>query len=256
MAIPAALAFSAPFLAQGLDMLGNVFGAKRQQAANMEIAQYQHDRDWDMLQYQLQYNTPANQRKRMEEAGLNPALMYGQGTVGNMDSGPRYPNIQAANFQAATADIGTKIQASRLMQSQTDLTNQKVTESGVKADLMRAQRNLVQSNPHMRKEYVDSMVTLLRATADMKQSDRNVLLETQASGYNRGQEKIIAEINLLEQRFNLGAADQRIKAQILESKSFQNALQEIQVKWMKDAEITPQHVYTGIMLLLQKLMSK
>lgn len=256
MAIPAALAFSAPFLAQGLNMLGDVFGARRQQAANMKLAQFQHDRDWDMLQYQLQYNTPANQRKRWEEAGMNPALAYGHGTPGNLESPPRFPNIQSANFQAATADLGTKLMASRLMQSQTDLTNQKVTESGVKQDLMAAQRDLVRANPYFKEEYVSSMIRGLMAAADAK--EKSTYFNYDYTRVNDGQSyrKVDVEIDSLVQRFKLMQADQKVKAQIIESKEFQNALLEIQKKWMSDGEITPQHIYQGVMILMQKLMSK
>lgn len=62
------------------------------------------------------------------------------------------------------------------------------------------------------------------------------------------------EITQLEQRLKLNTSDLKVKAEIIESKEFENALKEIQVKWMKDAEITPQHVYQGIMLLMQGLM--
>lgn len=254
MAFPAGLAFAAPFIGQGLNFLGNKLGANAQQDANLYLAGFQHDRNWDMLQYMNQYNSPAAQRKRFEDAGLNPALMYGQGTPGNMQSAPQYPNIQPADFQRVTADLGTKLQAAMLMKSQTDLTNQKVNESGVKQDLMQAQQNLIKANPHMKPEYVNSIVSIMSSAADVKQSERNVLLETQSSGYNLGQEKILNEVKLLEQRFKLGQSDQTIKAKVIESKEFQNALSEIQLKWMRDKEITPQHIYMGIMMLLQKLM--
>lgn len=45
-------------------------------------------REWDkkMWDYQNAYNTPLEQMKRYKEAGLNPALMYGQGNPGNANN--------------------------------------------------------------------------------------------------------------------------------------------------------------------------
>ena len=44
-----------------------------------------------MFDYQNAYNTPANQMARLRSAGLNPALMYGQGTTGNASNYPQMP---------------------------------------------------------------------------------------------------------------------------------------------------------------------
>lgn len=45
------------------------------------------------------YNTPAEQMKRLEEAGLNPNLVYGTGTVtGNTSSQPSAPTLQVPRF--------------------------------------------------------------------------------------------------------------------------------------------------------------
>jgi hypothetical protein len=67
---------------------------------NKKLATYQNDiniQNWNM---QNEYNTPAAQRKRLEEAGLNPAQMYGGGSTsaGNAQSLPAY--------QQAGVDIG------------------------------------------------------------------------------------------------------------------------------------------------------
>lgn len=68
-------------------------------AAFNEKWAYQN-RDWALQDWNMQneYNTPANQRKRMIEAGINPALMYGKGP-GEMTSGPiRAGAAPTANF--------------------------------------------------------------------------------------------------------------------------------------------------------------
>ena len=81
---------AAGFLMAGVNMLGNAFGSTQQQNQNMELAKYQRQADMRMLRYQNRYNSPQAQMARYEKAGLNPNLMYGQGTPGNMLSVPRH----------------------------------------------------------------------------------------------------------------------------------------------------------------------
>ena len=56
---------------------------KKTQYDVVRQAKYQADYGLDMWNRQNLYNSPKEQMKRLIEAGLNPHLMYGQGTVGN-----------------------------------------------------------------------------------------------------------------------------------------------------------------------------
>lgn len=58
---------------------------------------------WNM---QNEYNSPQAQMKRYQEAGLNPALMYGQGNSGNA-SPISTPDVQSAQFR--TPEYGRAI---------------------------------------------------------------------------------------------------------------------------------------------------
>lgn len=250
--------YAAPFIAKGIDILGANYGAEKQADYNMELARYQNRFNARMLRQQLEYDTPANQRKRMEEAGYNPHLFYGQGTPGNQGTPQKSASIQPADFQTAFMNIGTDIARMRLMAAQTDLTNQKTEESGTKQDLMQAQSNLVKANPYMRKEYVDSLVLQLSSTAKIKEQEMQFLTIGQVdAGQFKGTAgfvKMQMEVEQLAQKLGLNSADQKIKAQILQSQEFKNAILEVQKKWMTEKEITPQHIYQGIMLLLSKMM--
>lgn len=244
-----------------VNTIGNLFGAHQQGQLNQKYAATEHKYNMELLKYQLDYNAPKSQMQRYIDAGLNPNLIYGQGTPGNMESAPKYPNIQAPNIQAALGNLGTQYQQARLMSAQTNMITQKTEESGVKQDLMRAQENLVKANPYMRKEYVDAMVLQLTSVAKMKEQEKSFMLGYQQSTVGTditfrpaGMMKMEAELNALMQKVGLQEADSKIKAKILESKGFQNALQEIQVKWMKDADITPQHIYLFIQMLMSKML--
>lgn len=52
-------------------------------AANKAMAEYQYSKDLEMWNRGNVYNSPQEQMRRLEAAGLNPNLVYGQGAVGN-----------------------------------------------------------------------------------------------------------------------------------------------------------------------------
>lgn len=256
--MPFPFAAAAPFLLAGMNIGGGLFGAHQQSRYNRRYAAEQHGYNMELMRYQNEYNSPSSQMQRFRDAGLNPNLMYGQGSSGNMESAPRYPDIKPGDYQSALSGVGTQVQQARLMSAQADLTEQKVNESGVKQDLMKAQTNLVKANPYMKQSYVNALVTNLESAASLKKQEADFMssMTSDQSGvrWQRGFLKMQRELDLLFQKFSLGEKDQQIKAQILESKNFQNAILEVQKKWMTEQEITPQHIYQGIMLLLSKMM--
>lgn len=58
---------------------------------NKKLSEKQFEQNVAMWNMQNEYNSPVAQRKRLEEAGLNPALMYQNGaSAGNATSMPQY----------------------------------------------------------------------------------------------------------------------------------------------------------------------
>lgn len=234
-----------------------------QNELNRANAEWAFEKEMELRKWQTDYDSPKAQMQRFLDAGLNPNLMYDKGTAGEM-SVPNVPvpgGVTSHSIDAGSlGSLGTEFQQMRLMQAQADLTKVKTEESGVKQDLMRAQKNVTEANPFLNKSYVEAFVTNMKATAEAKAVESSFL-----AGYIRdadgnvrvaGYLKMEKEIRLLEQKYKLNEADQKIKAQIFESKEFQNELQRIQLEWMRDAQITPQHIYQGIFMLLQSLMRK
>lgn len=86
--------------------IGGVIGLANtalQHRYNKKLADYQNDiniQNWNM---QNEYNSPAEQRKRLEQAGLNPAQMYGNGATSTTNAG----NIPA--YQQAGVDISSNM---------------------------------------------------------------------------------------------------------------------------------------------------
>lgn len=88
-------------IAGGTSLLGNIFGSVNQSntiRAQKELAQFQFDKNVEMWNMQNEYNTPSAQMSRLQDAGLNPNLVYGSGSVvGNTTSNP--PQYQAPNIK-------------------------------------------------------------------------------------------------------------------------------------------------------------
>lgn len=79
----------AGLISAGSNLLGGIGNMFSQQSANeTNIKLARENRAWQeaMWQKQNEYNSPVEQIKRLRAAGLNPALMYGHGDVGNAGS--------------------------------------------------------------------------------------------------------------------------------------------------------------------------
>lgn len=71
---------------------GNSAGEKQirlQNEGNMKLAQYQYEKNLEQWQRENAYNSPRSQMQRFADAGLNPMLMYGQGSSGQAASSPQ-----------------------------------------------------------------------------------------------------------------------------------------------------------------------
>lgn len=55
---------------------------------NMEMAKWQNETNIENWKMQNEYNSPLAQMQRLQEAGLNPNLVYGNGVTGNSSGAP------------------------------------------------------------------------------------------------------------------------------------------------------------------------
>lgn len=84
----------------GISALGGLASSALQNAANANLDE--ENREWQELMWNKnnEYNKPINQRKRLEEAGINPALAFSSGNTG-VASSASTPNQHApADFSA------------------------------------------------------------------------------------------------------------------------------------------------------------
>lgn len=90
---------------------------------NKEQAQFNQGLAMNMFDYTAKYNSPEEERKRLENAGLNPALMYGGGGAGGSGSGST-AGAGAAQGVAALQPMGLQLALqSEMQKAQIDALN-------------------------------------------------------------------------------------------------------------------------------------
>lgn len=99
--------------------------------ANLEMSKYAYSKDLEMWNKQNQYNSPQEQMNRYKQAGLNPNLIYGQGSSGNATTLPKYsaprqeynykPAINPAMTLSMFTDFAMKQQQTDNMRQQKEL---------------------------------------------------------------------------------------------------------------------------------------
>lgn len=256
-----------PFLT-GLaaNVLPGLIGGAQQKSSNMSIARFQAEANERYLDKYNEYNTPANQMKRFKDAGLNPHLVYGQGSPGNQSAPLQYPDIQKVDYQQMWSQIIPTMNQTRMTESQVNANNAKTNQTAVLTELNRLQIEVLKKNPLLDEAGFKATIDSLKAAAAIKNSEativgQNAKLLTQTQEITRDGEyfkgtaaeyKLWKEMDLLDQKFRLNSLDGKLKAEVLTSKEFQNVIAEIQARWMRDAEVTPQHFYELIRLILSK----
>lgn len=251
MAIP----FLVPAIMAGISAISQGIAQRRQNKKNLELAKFQNDANQAAIDRQNAYNTPAAQMARYKDAGLNPNLIYSQGSSGNQSSISQYPEIGRPDYQSVAANLVPQFNQSALAQSQVAATNAKTVQTYAVTEVNRMQARLIAANPLLDDEGFRATIDGLKATAQLKMSqDAGQIIQNQVAGASAGHQvsKIFHEVQLLEQKFNLGTQDKAIKAEILKSQQFRNAILEVQKKFMTDGDITPQHILQFILLLLNK----
>lgn len=244
-------------------------GPKRQYKWNKKAMQdantmNRENQQWILQQQKLlqeeqrEYDSPEAQMARYKAAGLNPHLIYGSGT----SAGQAFPidagNIAPARLDAPTASypdvMGAFIRASQAA-SQIGLNTAR--EGQVEADtaLKSLQTDIAKTNPMLSPWVQEWVSTSMAEVARLKTMEARSWMSSN-DDVMKITKRINAEVEALTQRLGLNTLDLKIKNQILESKEFENAIKEIQTKWLKDGDLTPEHIRQGLMLLLSKMVGR
>lgn len=98
----------------------------KQQEWNRQQAEWQNQVNVQNWQMQNEYNTPSNQMKRLQDAGLNPNLMYGNGSAstGNATGAPDAASVNSVPMSAPRANINFSRFGTDAMQAAISLRQQ------------------------------------------------------------------------------------------------------------------------------------
>lgn len=154
-------------------------------------------RDWEkyMWEKQNEYNTPKNQKQRLIDAGLNPALMYqtmpqnvsqsaGSGATQaptNIDiTGPMMQMIQAEQMKANTENVRADTER-KWWDLQKDQTNQPIQTEGFKLD--------------------NQGKTTANSIAEIERQNREESLRLKNEGLDLGNQQIKKFLSQMSERF-------------------------------------------------------
>lgn len=246
-------------LAAAIAAGASIWSAHKSSKDNKNNAKFQAAQNKKLLEDQLEYNKPKNQMARFQEAGLNPNLIYGQGSPGNQSAPSTYPDIRPTDVSgyAGVAGAIPAYNQTRLADAQVQATNASTMQKNALTELNKMQAQVLAKNPLLDDAGFKATIDGLKATAMLKEqqtkgtSIQNFISEA-AAGHSVN--KIFQEVKILEQRFNLGQQDSAIKAEILKGKEFQNAIAEVQQKFLTDGDISPGQILQFIQLLLLKAL--
>jgi len=233
---------------------------ERQISANQALAKTQADANERYQAEQNEYNKPTNQIARFQEAGLNPNLIYGQGSPGNQSAALSYPEIRPTDLlsgRKTASDTVQEFNQTRLTNAQVSAQNASTMQKHAQTEVAKLQAQVIAKNPLLDDAGFKATIQSLVTTANLKQEQLRgqKIANTQAAGMGPAAlAKVWQETKLLEQKFNLNTQDAKIKAEVLKSKEFQNAILEVQKKFMADGDIGPQQILQFVQLLLMKAL--
>ena len=99
----------------------------------------QQKANWETIDKNNAYSTPANQVKRLEEAGLNPSLIYGGGGAGGTTMGnTAVPSVNAGNASDESsrimAEVAKQGMALQLAKTQSEIAVNNATANKLNTD--------------------------------------------------------------------------------------------------------------------------
>lgn len=175
-------ATAAAVIGLGSSLLGSLFNSDSQSKANkfnLELAKLQNQ--WNIEQWQREnaYNTPANQMKRLKDAGVNPNLAYANGGI--MNTAASSPNLTAGHVDPvqynlpSMGEVTSALNSTALIESQkknidadTAAKNAAAGNTNVSTELLRSDLAFRDALNHGALELQSSQITLNQKMNEVK----------------------------------------------------------------------------------------
>lgn len=209
----------AGFLTGGLSAIGNAItggaSARKQYQYQSKLMDKQNNFALSMYNMDNRYNSPVMQRARLEEAGLNPNLMYGNGGIQNTSSGaPGSASGQAPHVDyGKPSDAISNVMQYALVNAQTDKMNEETRLAAERAESEAISRELMIANARL------AMSRALGQDIDNRFAEDRHWLENEALEYNNSLKKL--DFQSYQYRLDLEARrvandNMRVKNQVLQ----------------------------------------
>ena len=209
----------AGFVTGGLSAIGNAItggaSARKQYEYQSKLMDKQNNFALSMYNMDNRYNSPVMQRARLEQAGLNPNLMYGNGGIQNTSSGA--PG--SASGQAPQVDYGRPSEAISnalqyaIVNAQTDKMNEEARLAAERAQSEAISRELMIANARLAMSRAIGQETYNRFAADRHWLE-NEQLEYRNSLYKMDMQSYQYRLNLEGRK--VANDNMRVKNQILQ----------------------------------------
>lgn len=149
-----------------------------QNLGNMYLAKYQNDRNLELWNMQNEYNAPKQQMARLKEAGLNPNLVYGNGSAVNVANAPaptQVPHIGAyTNYAPYASGMASSINS--VFDNLLKIANIRKTNQET-SNLNEYQNNMKLQGSNLRIEMALKNMSLAKSRVERQYWERNFELE-------------------------------------------------------------------------------
>lgn len=181
--------------------------ARRAEAFSKEESELAFEREKEMWNMQNEYNSPSEQMRRYKDAGLNPMLIYGQGTPGNAQTQPSYNPVSGQKSDVLsvpklTSKARLNFDFSQLMEYQKLANQEKFTESQIRYTDAQTKSTEITNYYKDANEQLDINLKMLKFKYDTNQiSEQELNMETK---------KLTNEGLRLQNEFNKRTLESRI----------------------------------------------
>lgn len=203
----------------GLSAIGNAItggaSARKQYQYQSKLMDKQNNFALSMYNMDNRYNSPVMQRARLEQAGLNSNLMYGNGGIQNTSSGaPGSASGQApqVDYGRPSEGISNALQYA-IVNAQTDKMNEEARLAAERAQTEAASRALMMANARLSMSRAIGQETYNRFAADRHWLE-NEQLEYRNSLYKMDMQSYQYRLDLEARK--VANDNMRVKNQILQ----------------------------------------
>lgn len=167
----------------------NYNAQKQANATNLQIARENNKANLALWREQSKYNSPSEYMKRLEDAGLNPQLAYGN-LSNTFASSP--PTMQGATMQAPNLQLGNIAQSVGMFYEGKKL-EQEIAESKSRVSLNNFQQNALEADMIYKEslnQYYGAQTNNLRFDNQMKRDLRETYYDILRSQLEQAKESI------------------------------------------------------------------